>query len=165
MIELKTRHDVRVQFKGVALRNAFNACLFDSLDSDVEFVALEWFVSKLDSNLNSYKVESHAILTRALFLISHYQMEISFSQKMIRFVSGDGQLYFMKWQHVETLSAALYDLLMVTEHLNSVHQYNTYRQATRSITDYLSEDNQPRSTWRKILQLSKCYFKIAQIEV
>lgn len=81
MFELKTRHDVRVKFKEVALRAAINDRLFGQLDTDVEFLGLEWFVSKLDSNTNAYKVESHALLTRTLFLMNHYQMSVSFAKK------------------------------------------------------------------------------------
>ena len=160
MFELKTRHDVRVKFKEVALRSAINERLFDQLDTDVEFLGLEWFVSKLDSNTNAYKVESHALLTRTLFLMSHYQMSVSFSRKELTFITRDTLQYYVRWQAVDSLSAILYDILRVTEHINSIHQYNLYRQETRSITDNLEEDHQSRVTWRKILKLSETYFKV-----
>lgn len=160
MFELKTRHDVRVKFKDVALRPAIDYRLFDQLDTDVEFLGLEWFVSKLDSNTNAYKVESHALLTRTLFLMNHYQMSVSFAKKELTFITRDTRQYYVRWQEIDSLSAILYDILRVTERINSIHQYNLYRQETRSITDNLEEDHQSRVTWRKILKLSETYFKV-----
>lgn len=157
MIILENRSEMRRKIKNIVQRLDYNNDIFDSLDSDVEFEALDWFVGRLDSNSNFFKVESHAILTRALFLVRYYDLSISFALKRITFTTNDGSTYMVTWDTASTLSQILYDIIHVTEIYHSINKYNLFRQETRSVTDNLDENHQARKTWRKLLKLSLDY--------
>lgn len=158
MIVINDRREMRQKIKSISQHSEFNAEVFKYLDTDSEFQALEWFVSRLDSNSNFFKVESHTILTRTLFLTNFYKLTVSFSGQNITFETTDGNQYQVNWESANTLSQLLYDILQVTENTQSVFKYNEFRQETRSITDHLDENHQPRNTWRKILALTENYF-------
>ncbi|AZU98628.1 hypothetical protein [Acinetobacter phage AbTZA1] len=131
------------------------------LNNDNQWEGLFWFVQRLDSNSNFYKVESHMILTKAIFLMSVYDVAIGFdrdNQSVVLNMSDDNT-YFIKWHRPEDLLRILWVVLEMSSFSpEKSYAYEDFRQATRLITDHLDEYHDPRDTWVRILKLSSEYF-------
>lgn len=130
------------------------------LDDESQFAHLLWFVGRLDSVHNYYKVESHAILTRALFLMYTHEFKMDFTSNVITYVNTLGNEVQVYVHTKEDLSLILYMFMESTKYRSeSSYKYDDYRQATRAVTDHLEEDHDPRSTWRQVLLLTKIWFE------
>lgn len=127
-----------------------------------QFEGLEWFVSRLDSIYNHYKVESHMILTKSLFLICNYCVAVGFARdNQVVVVTIDDKDYYVEWKVPEDLMSITWLLLDSTKDSDELsYRYEDYRQATRAITDNLSEDHQPFKTWKRIVDLTNDYFNL-----
>lgn len=128
------------------------------LDTDPIAEAVEFYTERLYSNYLHYKVESHGILTKALFLMMYYGVYVDFVQKAVFIETDNGQEIRVNYIHHEALSMILYTLLETTKDSNEQsYRYSDYRQATRSITDHLEESDQPRVIWKRLLKLTTDY--------
>lgn len=127
------------------------------LNTDHQFQGIEWFVSRLDSNCNYYKVESHTILTKMLFMMCTHGCGFSFDEhKIVCVIFNEKEVVYLRWKFPEDLMKITWVML---DSIDDNCAYDNYRHATREITDNLSEDHQPRDTWTRILKLTGEYFR------
>ncbi len=159
MDTLESRHDIVTALKSGIVERKFDESVLNSMDADDQFAGLIWYVCKLDSNYNMFKVESHMILTLAIFLKSTHYVDIDFNENIIS-IKTDSCSFCTKWKTPNGLLSFLYLVREYTKYCeDDSYFYDDFRQATRAITDHLSEDHDPRQTWRDIIKLSKDFFK------
>lgn len=130
------------------------------LDEDGQFAHISWYVGRLDSVYNYYKVESHAILTRVLFLMYTHEFKIDFLNNMITYKNVQDEIVQVYAHTKDDLGLILYMFMESTKYSEELsYRYDFYRQATREITDHLDECHDVRSTWQQLLLLTKLWFE------
>lgn len=161
MSKVMFKHDlIGALRRGSIKEGAMINDITQSMDEEGQFGSLFWFVDRLDSIHNFFKVESHAILTRSLFLMYTHQFTIDFTTCTISYVDTTDELRTVYWRNNEELNLILYMFMEQTKYSEELsYRYDFYRNATRDITDHLEEDHNPRETWRSILKLTKHWFE------
>lgn len=163
-IILSTYHSIRREIKqNRVLKNIEPIESIKYLLRDAQFVGIFEYVKSLDSIHNYFKVESHGVLTRTLYLMINFNVIVDFreyKQKII-WVSENGKRYEICYKNEVELNRVLYFIFETMDDLYNIKtDYDKFRQSTRSITDNLKEDHQPFVTWKSIVNLSKDYFDV-----
>lgn len=145
---------------GVILRNSpLRDCNFVNWEhyaSDSVSIYVNDLTERLWSNYNHFKVESHAILTKSLFLINFYEVYIDFKNQRLFFVTEDGKEYVFNYYDWKELGQTLYAMLEETKDSSELsYRYDDFRQFTRKITDHLEESTPACVIWRQLIQCIK----------
>lgn len=70
---------------------------------DAQLEGLWWYLERLWSNSNHYKVESHMIITKALWLMNNYNVVVDFELKKVILECQDGAELVANWKLNEDL--------------------------------------------------------------
>lgn len=161
LIKIEDKRALRATLREDPLIDRIAPVKLDWLNNDTHWAGLEWFVSRLDSNRNFYKVESHMILTKMIFLteMSLFQVGFDPSNQIIAWIGKNDTTYYMYWQRPEDLLTILWTIMEISQfNPEDSDLYEIYRHYTRKVTDHLEETHQPRETWKRILKLSYEFF-------
>ena len=160
MIEVNTTHQLRRHINEhggildcpiISLSKFFNA--------DDQLNGMWFYLERLWSIKNYYKVESHTIVTKSLFLMNFYGVIVDFAENKIFVECDDGTELYIKFNRDrEFLGRVLYSLLDLTnDSEDKSYNYDVYRNETRCITDHLKESDQPRVILNKLIKLTEKY--------
>lgn len=161
LIKIVDKRALRVALREDPLIDRIAPVKLDWLNKDNHWAGLEWFVGRLDSNRNFYKVESHMILTKMIFLteMSLFQVGFDPSNQIVAWIGKNDTTYYMHWHRPEDLLTILWTIMEISQfNPEDSDLYEIYRHHTRKITDHLEETHQPRETWKRILKLSYDFF-------
>lgn len=125
---------------------------------DAQLEGLWWYLERLWSNSNHYKVESHMIITKALWLMKNYNVIVDFELKKIIIECQDGAELVTNWTLNEDLLRSLWRLThMVPDGPDDSYHYEDFRNRTRDVTDHLEESDQPRAILMQLIDITNSY--------
>lgn len=129
---------------------------------DAQLEGLWWYLERLWSNSNHYKVESHMIITKALWLMNNYNVVVDFELRKVILECQDGAELVANWILNEDLLRLLWRLThLVPDGPDDSYHYDDFRNRTRIITDNLEESDQPRAILMQLIDITNSYkFKL-----
>ena len=115
-------------------------------------------LERLWSNSNHYKVESHMIITKALWLMNNYNVVVDFELRNVILECQDGAELVANWILNEDLLRLLWRLThLVPDGPDDSYHYEDFRNRTRIITDNLEESDQPRAILMQLIDITNSY--------
>ena len=125
---------------------------------DAQLEGLWWYLERLWSNSNHYKVESHMIITKALWLMNNYNVVVDFELRKVILECQDGSQLVANWILNEDLLRLLWRLThLVPDGPDDSYHYEDFRNRTRIITDNLEESDQPRAILMQLIDITNSY--------
>lgn len=125
---------------------------------DAQLEGLWCYLERLWSNSNHYKVESHMIITKALWLMNNYNVVVDFELRNVILECQDGAELVANWILNEDLLRLLWRLThLVPDGPDDSYHYEDFRNRTRIITDNLEESDQPRAILMQLIDITNSY--------
>lgn len=133
-----------------------NFYLRDTLKAEEYYSSISSLIHLLSLGYNiTQKVEMHILVTKSIFLMYKCNLFVDFLNQKIIFETENSEEYYYEFRNYKEAYQAL-NMLMHNSIYSSEDddQYEEYRNITRQITDHLEEDQDLKSIWDSLVDLS-----------